>query len=783
MKTFLTYLYCEENLHKYQRKEEVQRLKKKIKQMIKTIGAVALSCAMMLTAVPVQARSTSTGGTVNYHNYSNAKQVYDANRGDTTSIFTVNNNEIYWLEKSNKAANPNYTRYRTLGWRLNISGNGASVTCDLKMDDTIRKPMGECDYDGYYYIVYAIDLTTVYNRMMQANPSATNIVYGGDRYRITAYPIMSIVNGGATQPRGSISENSNGTVNQSGPVYFMDTDGGYNGICGAVSWSASSYDTFRNFHEGRQCVVSTTPYVINYKIEGAGSGATLSGGYRIGSDGYVINPDGSRCTQKVTSYAPGTALSVSLGMVGYTLDTKWTRQGGGYSVGMGQTIYAHELGGSTMLVAKAVPNTYTVEYYKDANLITSQTWTYDKDQNLLDGSTISWNGYTFKNWNTKPDGTGDSYDSNQVTRNLTPINGGVVKFYAQKTPKEYEVTLSQQGGSGGTDKVYEKYGEKYTLQSEKVVSNPAATGSVVSPKKYGYDFTGYYTGANGYGTKFSNGVTKMLTPNTNRNVGITAGTTQFDDYSTNVVYADYTPRTPTVTFDKQGGNYGSNSVVATYGEDMPIKNESGALTAPLREGWTFKGYYSQPNGKGDMYYNEAMGAVKGCDLEDNFTLYAYWVDITPPDVYVIPGATSWTNDAGGVSIQVEMRDKGSGLEAANCALYVDGKQVSMGDYTIINSDGSTAGKGNISGLHGETRKCTFVYHCTTEGVHRYEVVAGDVAGNKNTGATVVYYDITAPTGHVTVTGPGVDSATDVTKLNSGTSWTFSNGRVTDYKGK
>lgn len=188
--------------------------KPKWKERLKRLGAMVLSCAVLFGSVPVQARSTATAASdVNYHNYENAKQVYDACRGNISKIFVVNNNEIYWLEKSNKAGSTNYTRYRTLGWRLNISGNGTSVTCDLKMDDTIRKPLGECESDGYYYIVYAIDMTTVYNRMVQANASAANAVYGGDWYHIKAYPIMSIVNGGATQARGSISENSNGTVN------------------------------------------------------------------------------------------------------------------------------------------------------------------------------------------------------------------------------------------------------------------------------------------------------------------------------------------------------------------------------------------------------------------------------------------------------------------------------------------------------------------------------------------------------------------------------------------
>lgn len=66
-----------------------------------------------------------------------------------------------WVTKSNKASSSSHLKYRTLGWRLVISGSGYSQKCDLILNNTIKRSagaLGECESDGYYYILYTIDL-------------------------------------------------------------------------------------------------------------------------------------------------------------------------------------------------------------------------------------------------------------------------------------------------------------------------------------------------------------------------------------------------------------------------------------------------------------------------------------------------------------------------------------------------------------------------------------------------------------------------------------------------
>ncbi len=76
-----------------------------------------------------------------------------------------------------------------------------------------------------------------------------------------------------------------------------------------------------------------------------------------------------------------------------------------------------------------------------------------------------------------------------------------------------------------------------------------------------------------------------------------------------------------IILDKQTGQGGDSGITATYGEDMP------SAVAPTRTGYTFKGYYSQPNGSGDQYYGPDMKSVRKWDKNGRTILYAYWEKI------------------------------------------------------------------------------------------------------------------------------------------------------------
>ena len=121
----------------------------------------------------------------------------------------------------------------------------------------------------------------------------------------------------------------------------------------------------------------------------------------------------------------------------------------------------------------------------------------------------------------------------------------------------------------------------------------------------GYTFDGWYTAASG-GTKRTGSQT------------ISAGASADTE-----LYAHWEAKSCTVTFDKNSGTDGDNSVTATYGEAMP------AITPPTRTGYTFGGYYNSEtdnNGTGTKYYNADGSSARNWDVNttDGQTLYANW---------------------------------------------------------------------------------------------------------------------------------------------------------------
>ena len=73
-----------------------------------------------------------------------------------------------------------------------------------------------------------------------------------------------------------------------------------------------------------------------------------------------------------------------------------------------------------------------------------------------------------------------------------------------------------------------------------------------------------------------------------------------------------------VTFGKNGGTGGSDSVQATKGQPMP------AATAPTKSGYVFEGYWTTTGTGGVCYYDGSMKSVRNWDKTGNVTLWAKW---------------------------------------------------------------------------------------------------------------------------------------------------------------
>lgn len=87
------------------------------------------------------------------------------------------------------------------------------------------------------------------------------------------------------------------------------------------------------------------------------------------------------------------------------------------------------------------------------------------------------------------------------------------------------------------------------------------------------------------------------------------------------IYAYWVPLSCTVTFNKNGGSGGTNSVLVEFGKPMP------SIKEPVLEGFEFKGYYSLIEG-GVQYYTWGGQSARNCDFYENTVLYARWEKIS-----------------------------------------------------------------------------------------------------------------------------------------------------------
>lgn len=202
-------------------------------------------------------------------------------------------------------------------------------------------------------------------------------------------------------------------------------------------------------------------------------------------------------------------------------------------------------------------------------------------------------GHTFGGWYTSNSFTKRFNYTKMPDLTETYEGNGTITLYAKWSSIAYTVLLDKQNGSGGTSSVSVKFG--------------SAMPSATAPTRAGYTFEGYYTSVGGKGTQYYSSSMKSLRP---WNIAV-------NNYK---LYAYWSPNAYRVILNQDGGSGGSTEVYVQYGNAMP-----NGLTAPELNGYSFKGYYSEPDGNGTQYYNSNMVSIHNWDqASNNVTLYAYW---------------------------------------------------------------------------------------------------------------------------------------------------------------
>ena len=227
------------------------------------------------------------------------------------------------------------------------------------------------------------------------------------------------------------------------------------------------------------------------------------------------------------------------------------------------------------LYARWTANTYTVKFDVNGGTVTpaEQTVTYGSTYGEL--PTLTREGYTFAGWFTEQNGGTKVMADTKVT---TAKNHTLYAYWMQNI---YDVSFDANGGKEAYEPKKVRYGDTYKEFPPE-------------PTRIGYEFAGWFTEKDGGNDKPVKVDTKVTASHT--------------------LYAHWTAKKYTVKFNANGGTVepADAEMTVTYG------NPYGKLPEPTRKGYTFVGWFTNPNGGTQV--KEDAEVTTAADR----TLHAHW---------------------------------------------------------------------------------------------------------------------------------------------------------------
>lgn len=198
-------------------------------------------------------------------------------------------------------------------------------------------------------------------------------------------------------------------------------------------------------------------------------------------------------------------------------------------------------------------------------------------------------GYAFAGWNTRPDGSGQSYGDKETVSFPNQAHGNTVMLYAMWEGNAYSVKYNANGGSGTVPPTSHIYG----------------TGSKLGANRFqrkGYSFVSWNTKKDGKGKDYKAGENvETLTSKAGGSV---------------TLYAKWTTIKYTITYSTKNGKL-SGSAKKSYN----ITTSTYTLPVPTRKGYDFDGWYT------DAKCTKRVSQLKKGST-GNKKYYAKWVKCT-----------------------------------------------------------------------------------------------------------------------------------------------------------
>lgn len=658
--------------------------------------------------------------------YDNAMEFFHStDNGDGKHIEVVDGTIYFGTRAKLAKSRSGHKYYNTLGYDVTLTGNGHSVTFAVKRGGSLEEVPDSVrvDSSGYEYLLYHIPTNKIFTLASKADPVNAKEVLKASVIEVCMDAIVTIRQNGV---QGNVVEDGKGGLTETAPVYHLKNSSHLNAM--RSEFSGHLFETYWKIEDRLDNYELSVIYAVNGTPEHiAGASTTAAVGSEYKKANYKLNgvtiphvlmttsgpvKSSSRVVNEITILNPS---AVGMNKAGYHLDTdkEWITAASvpvSANTQMSKEV-APDIGyGDRVLVLYAnwKPNTYTVVYNANggSGTMAPSTMTYDVTNGRLRVNGFYRPGYTFLGWSTNSSATTAQYADQQSVKNLTSTNCGTVTLYAVWQPCVYQITTEKGEGTGRTDTFYEKY--EHGFYSEKNCSN--GISKITVPTLRGHSFTGYYPSMMG----------GRLVVDANGNIAV-----KNDFFKENaMLYAIYEANTYQVTYDMQGGKEGSSSKEAIFNQLFPTAK------APIKDGASFQGYYTKPNGQGECIYNKFMATDTYYTYDHDVTVYAHWLDDVPPGLTFTANYDSWTNKQ--IVLTAEAEDAGSGLRQV--CIY------------LVNADGSES---LVAQKCGTTEaELTAEFTNETVGITRYRAIAEDMEGNIAESYCVAYYDITAPTGTV-----------------------------------
>lgn len=699
-------------------------------------GVTVLLLAGILFFMPEEVKAAGS--------YSNAREFFESTGADGCHA-EVYGGTIYYATQAKLASASNNLKYGTVGYEISLSGGGQTVEFGVRRvedgsteNGSMREVAGSrVDWNGYRYNLYAISRKELEALAYRRNAKAAEVVLGSADITVRIHAIMTTKQNGTMH--GGVTEDGAGGLAEWGRVYHLKNQ--------------DQLEALRNVFRGHT-------FLSFFNVERLLHNYSLSLRYKL--NGGVVKARGYDAKEDLLykGQSPFVSQSRIMNQIKLVRTDEILLEKAGYHIVPGQEWVCENrclnqeinywpgdlawdvIEGNVNLVAAAnwKPNRYRMQYEANggSGRIQPSELQYGDSFSLQDG--FSRKGYGFvgyavvrtskegekkircksgwKPWEAvenQPDEWKLYQTNGHQTMNQDWISGSETDtfvFYAQWKQRMIRIRTDQQGGSGGTESFYAQYqvGWYADQKGTKMIAK------IQRPTKSGYRFAGYYTSVKGQGKQVADEQGTLLS----KAVGY------FTKDST--VYACWEPASYTLIFDKQGGRGGMSPGTEHDRLKVSYQGSLPRLAAPIREGYEFRGYFTEKNGNGTSYYNDGMAPVRRYQEKQDRTIYAYWVDRAKPKAVLTAEPAGWTRQSGGVKLTVAASDWGSGLSVVE--LYQDGVRVAQ-----------------KTGLGG-VKQYTLTYYDQTEGALPFRAVVTDLAGNRSEARTAGYYDVTPPKGQV-----------------------------------